>query len=131
MPRRTVVLVAHVDIVEPTVSKQDLEELAQSLRAELLLLDVDDATWRPSQFATPVGARGFDAGDVGALLVALESSLPLVAAVVKTIQAWLSRAHVPNRTVRVTIGDKSVELSNASGEQQDQLVHAFLQAVAR
>lgn len=126
----TMVICARVDIVEPEVSNLELEELAQSLRAELLLLDVGDAARVPAEWAAPAGARGPDAATLGALLVTLESSLPLVTAVVKTIRAWLIRSHAPTRTVRVTVADASIELSAASGEQQDRLVDALLEALA-
>ena len=121
---------ARVVIVEPDLPRQVLEELTQSLRADLLQLDVDDVTAVPSQKDAPAGARGIDATSVGALLVTLESSLPLVTAVVKTVRAWLVRSHASTRTVRVTVGDRSIELSGASGEQQDRMVDAFIQTLA-
>jgi hypothetical protein len=120
---------ARIDIVEPAVSRQDLEELTQGLREELLHLDVDDATGMARQDAAPAGARGLDASEVGALLVTMESSVTLLAAVVNTIQAWLARAQAPTRIVRVTIADQSIELGGATGEQQNRLVEAFLQTL--
>ena len=63
---------------------------------------------------------------VGALIVTMEQSGALVAKVVSTIREWLKRDPEPTRAVKITLGDRTLELTAASSDQQDRLVAEFI-----
>jgi hypothetical protein len=106
-----------------------LQELAQSLRSELLELDVTDVT--PLRGGEPPpGARAIDAAAAGALLVVVKGSLDLLDRLVSAVRSWLGRRPAPC-SVEVAIGDRVLRVSNASPEQQERLIAEFLHTVAR
>ncbi len=59
---------------------------------------------------------------LGALLV--ESGRGAVGAVVQTIHGWVARRS--SRTVKITLDGDSIELTNASEEEQRRLIESFL-----
>ena len=61
-----------IEILDPTADDQELDELTESLRQDLLELDVDSVS-RPTLGPGPEGSKGLDLAAVGALLVALKS----------------------------------------------------------
>lgn len=106
--------------VGPDAEAAELDEAARQLRRELLDLDVDDVT-RPVETA-PAGARGVDVAALGSLLVtAGQSAIGAIAAV---LGSWLSRQS--QRSVKLQIGEDTIELTDASVEQQQLLLDAFL-----
>jgi hypothetical protein len=120
-----------VRVDEDGAGAERLAELAGALRAELLALDIDDV--RPVRGGPPpAGARGFDMVAAGALLASLNGSAAVVGNLVATVRSWLSRgpAAVP-RTVELTVGANTLRVTGASDEQQDRLVDAFVDAIAR
>jgi hypothetical protein len=113
-----------LDVVEAGSDDERLEELALSLRDELLALDVESvepATGGPA----PDGTRGGLAAVAGGLVVALPQTLEIVTGVVALVQDWLRRAG-PRRKVRVQIGGDVLELTNASSELQARLVDDWI-----
>ena len=104
-----------------------LDDLTLSLRDELLNLDVEGVE-RLKAGEAPDGARAVDLAAVGALIVTLGQSGALVAKVVNTIREWLKRDPEPMRTVKVTLGDRTIELSAASSDQQERLIAEFIRA---
>ena len=104
-----------------------LEELTTRLRSELLNLDVNDVE-RVSAGDAPEGSRAIELAAVGALIVTMEQSGVLVAKVVSTIREWLKRDPEPTRAVKITLGDRTIELTAASSGQQDRLVEEFIRA---
>jgi hypothetical protein len=107
--------------------REELDELTLQLRERLLELDVDDVR-RVSDGPAPEGTRAFDAVTADALLVAFTHSLQASTAIVTLVRTWLDRAP-RDRTVELTIGDRTLRLGNASSDQQDRLVEEFLAAV--
>jgi hypothetical protein len=99
----------------------DLDEAARMLRSELLELDVQDVR-RPSGGGSPSGARGLDVAIVGSLIVT--AARETLAAVVRTAERWVH--HRPTRTIKLTIGSDTIELSGASDEDHHRLVELFL-----
>jgi len=77
----------------------------------------------------PAGARGVDAETAGALVVTLRASVDLVASVVATVTAWLSRSPASGRSVELAVGDAAIRLTGASDKQQDQLIAEFIRSV--
>jgi Flp pilus assembly CpaE family ATPase len=118
-----------IQLAEAGADPERLDDLTIQLREELLALDVDDVE-RVQGGEAPAGSRSIELAAVGALLVTLKESTDVVASVVNTIREWLRRDPEPARTVRVTIGDRTIELSAASSQQQDRLVAEFVRARA-
>jgi hypothetical protein len=116
-----------IELSEAGADPARLDELTTLLRDELLDLDVDDVE-RVSRGEAPVGSRAIELAAIGALLVTMQESGELVARIVGTIREWLKRDPQPTRTVRVTLGDRTIELTAASNEQQDRLVKEFVRA---
>ncbi|MDQ3103932.1 MAG: hypothetical protein M3Q87_01685 [Actinomycetota bacterium] len=118
-----------VTIDEDGADALRLEALSLGLRGELLTLDVDDVRHVPGG-EVPRGARAIDVAAVGALMVTLTGSVDLVGRIVGSVRSWLARGS-PERTVELSVGDKTLKLSAASPEQQERLVEEFLRSVGR
>ena len=115
-----------VELVDSDADAELLDRMTRDLRAELLDLDVDDVT---SVLApAPPGSKGMDVAAAAALLVHTQDSLAALRVVVTAVRAWLSRGKQPELSVRVTIGDRTLELSSATAEQQERLVEEFLRS---
>jgi hypothetical protein len=95
------------------------------LRAELLELDVRDVTALRVGDA-PDGARAVDVAAIGELLVSMSSAPEILRSVVSLVQQWLLRWQGGGRSVRMEICGDVLELSNATVEDQAQLVELFL-----
>lgn len=98
----------------------ELDEAARGLRSELLELDVQGVE-RMTDGTPPDGARGLDIAIGGLILTAAKE---MITAVVRTAEHWASRGS--NRSVKLTIGEDSLELSDVSDEDQRRLVEMFL-----
>jgi hypothetical protein len=106
-----------------------LAELADALRTELLALDLDDVKPAPGGDPPP-GSRAFDVAAAGALLASLSGSAELISHVVVAARAWLGRGGEVDRTVELTVGDRTLRVTGVSDQQQNRLIDAFLRAVA-
>ncbi len=118
-----------IEIVDPTADDQELDKLSDSLRQELLELDVDSVS-RPAGGQAPDGSKGLDLAAVGALLVALKSSVEVATQVVSAVRSWMRRTKAPTQTLKLTMNGQTLELSAATQDQQQQLVDAFVSAAA-
>jgi hypothetical protein len=118
-----------VKVHEPGADTERLSTLATTLRIELLTLEVEYVN-QVRGAAAPRGAKGIDAVDAGVLLTSLTASAEIGRHLIATVQAWLRRGSsaVP-RSVELTIGDRTVTVTGAAREQQDELVAAFLSSV--
>jgi hypothetical protein len=116
-----------IELSEEGSDPARLEELTSRLREELLGLDVEDVA-RVSAGKAPDGSRAIELAAIGALLVTMQQSGVLVAKVVNTIREWLKRDPEPTRAVKITLGNRTIELTAASSEQQDKLVAEFVRA---
>jgi hypothetical protein len=108
-------------VIEGDAPAEESDELTVNLRGELLELDVDAVERRPGE-EPPPGARGAESAALGGLVVTLGPSV--LGGVVQTIRGWISRDR--GRSARLQLGDDVLELSDASPEQQEKLVAAFL-----
>ena len=115
-----------VELSEAGSDPDRIDDLTMRLRRELLELDVDKVV-RVSAGEAPEGSRAIDIAAVGALLVTVQQSRAIVASVVNTIREWLKRDPQPNRTVKVTIEGRTIDITNATEAQIDQLVAAVVQ----
>ena len=66
----------------------------------------------------------------GAFLVALKNSVEVATQVVSATRAWLRRTKGSTQTLKLTMNGQTLELSAATVDQQQQLVDAFVVAVA-
>jgi hypothetical protein len=99
----------------------ELYDATRGLRDELLQLDVDDV--QPlHEGAPPQGARAIDVALLGSL--AVSAGQEVIGAVVRAVAHWIGRR--VDRTVKLTIGEDSIELSDASSDDQHKLIEAFL-----
>ncbi|QOV34958.1 hypothetical protein IM697_33475 [Streptomyces ferrugineus] len=107
----------------PDSDPAELDELTFQLRGELLELDVDRVD--PVRIDdTPVGSKPGDAVALGVLAVTL--SPIALRGVVRLLETWMTNR--PVRKVRVVFGDDSIDLEDASAEDQRRLVDAFIVA---
>jgi hypothetical protein len=107
--------------VEPDADAAELDQAASRLRQELLGLDVD-AVERLRGEAPPPGTRAAEATLLGVLVVDLGREA--LAAVMRTIHSWIARRL--DRSVKVTLGEDSIELTNVSDEDQRRLIDSFV-----
>ena len=100
---------------------EELERLAIQLRRQLEGLEVEAVERIPGE-AAPEGSKALDWAIIGGLLVKFGPGA--LAAVVHTVQAWVARD--TRRSVTIRDGDRELVLEDATAEQQQQLVDAFL-----
>jgi hypothetical protein len=100
----------------------EVEQQTLQLRDELLELDVDDVR-QPQGESAPEGTRGAEMALLGTLVVT--AGTEAVGAIVRTVASWLSRAR--GRSVRVELGEDSIELTDVSRADQRRLLEAFLE----
>ena len=107
---------------DPETDEQEMEEFWRRLRQELAELDVD-AVDQVRGGEAPAGAKG-DSVTLGMLLVTLAASGGVLTTLISTVQSWLTRQKRHAVTLEIE-GDKLV-ITNASSEQQQRLIDAFL-----
>jgi hypothetical protein len=107
--------------IEPDAEAAEIQEAASQLRDELLELDVE-AVRVPAGEPAPPGSRGIDAGALGTLLVA--AGHVAIGPIVQAVQSWVTRR--ATRSVKLTIENDSLELTNVSPEDQRRLIESFL-----
>lgn len=101
------------------------ERLAQSLYAELRTVEGIDVRFAPETRPGEAGAKGAGALGDASLWVFLTASTSGGAGVlVAAIQAWTQRER--HRVVRLTLGDRSIEIPWATTQNQQRLVEEFL-----
>ena len=118
-----------VTVTEDDADAQRLEEITLALRSELLSLEVEDVR-HVRQGEAPPGTRGLDVATAGALLVAINQSVPVVGGVVAAVRRWLAGGS-HSRTVELTVGENTIRLDASTQEQQQALVDDFLRATSR
>ena len=117
-----------IELFEPGADAEVVDGLASDLRLELLELDVDSVS--PVALGpAPEGSKGIELVAIGALLVRVKDALPVVNAVVTTVRQWLARASSSGRSLKITVEGRTLELSAATAEQQQQLVAEFVRSL--
>ncbi|MET7378840.1 hypothetical protein ABZT08_08400 [Streptomyces sp. NPDC005526] len=110
---------------EEGAEAERVETLTGYLRAELLQTDVDDVTRLPGGEAPP-GARAVDVTQIGALLVSLGGSVTALNQVVAVVRDWWGRCRGSRPSLRLTMDDDVLEISEATPEQVTEAVDLFL-----
>jgi hypothetical protein len=105
----------------PDSDAEELARLTGQLRSQLLELDVERVDLVRGGQAPP-GSKVADPITIGAIIITLAPTV--IQAVIGLVQNW-HKDH-PVSSVKVTLGDDSLELSNASPEQLEQLAQAFI-----
>jgi hypothetical protein len=105
----------------PDSDREELARLTGQLRSQLLELDVERVDLVRGGQAPP-GSKVADPITIGAIIITLGPTV--IQAVIGLVQNW-HKDH-PVSSVKVTLGDDSLELSNASPEQLEQLTRAFI-----
>jgi hypothetical protein len=104
----------------------DAEELAQlvdRLRAELLDLDVDDVQ-QPAHAEAPAEAKGAGLLAAGELVVQLVASAQALMSIISGVRSWLGRNSA--RSVKLTMGGDALEVSGVSSAEQDRLIDLWV-----
>jgi hypothetical protein len=117
-----------IELFEPDADPETVDELTRSLRHELLDLDVDSVT-QPVVGPAPEGTKGLELVAIGALLVQVKNSIPVVTAVVSAVRSWLQRGSSPGRSLKVTVDGRTLELTAATAAQQQQIVEEFVRSL--
>jgi hypothetical protein len=105
------------------VSEEHQEISLQQLQRELLELDVE-AVDQVQKKQFPVGSKGI-AVDLSVLLLKMAASGGVLTALIKVIQAWLSRDHRAT-TITLEIGGDKLSIKNADSKEQRKLIASWL-----
>lgn len=107
----------------PDHNAEELLELTQGLRGELLELDVDAVAPGTSGDA-PAGAKGAELLAFGGLAIQFALKSPVLRSVVDTTVAWLGRQQA--RSVKLTLDGDTLEVTGVSSDEQSQLVEQWV-----
>lgn len=102
---------------------EELFELTQRLRGELLGLDVDAVGLRAPGEA-PDGAKGAELLAFGGLAIQFALKSPVLRSVVDTTVAWLGRQQA--RSVKLTLDGDTLEVTGVSSDEQSRLVEQWV-----
>ncbi len=107
----------------PDFDAEELLELAQGLRDELLELDVD-AVGLEGRGEAPDGAKGAELLAFGGLAIQIALKSPILRSVVDTTVAWLGRQQA--RSVKLTLDGDMLEVTGVSSDEQSRLVEQWV-----
>ncbi len=118
-----------VEVFEPDADAEAIDELTRNLRLELLEHDMDAVSPVVSG-AGPVGSKGPELAEIGALLVQLAGSVDAINTLVTVLRSWVGRGPSSRRGLKISVDGHTLELTAATDAQQQQLVDQFLRAVS-
>ena len=104
---------------------EELDAATADLLRELRELDVDSAE-RVAGGPAPEGTRALEVALLGSLVVKLGQAA--VGPVARVLHDWLARRS--GRTIKLTLGEDSIELSGGSAAFQREMIETFLRARA-
>jgi hypothetical protein len=107
----------------PDHDAEELLDLTQRLRDELLQLDVDDVALAREGEA-PAGAKGIELLAIGGLVVRFARNAPILRAVIDTTVAWLGRQQA--RSVTLSLDGDTLEVSGISSDEQQRLIDLWV-----
>lgn len=122
MDRATGELVAVFD-AGPEQEAEELLELTQGLRDELLELDVD-AVKPATHGEVPDGAKGAEVLAFGGLAIQFALKASVLRTVVEATVAWLGRQQA--KSVKLTLDGDTLELTGVSSDEQRRLVEQWV-----
>jgi hypothetical protein len=104
---------------------EELDAATADLLRELRDLEIDSAE-RVSGGPAPDGSRALDVALLGSIALRLGRSA--VGPLARVLQDWLARRS--GRTIKLTLGEDSIELSGGSAAFQREMIETFLRARA-
>ena len=107
----------------PDSDPEELAQLADRLRAELLDLDVDAVRQR-ARGEAPQDAKGAGLLAAGELVVGLMASPQVLASLIDVVRSWLGRNR--GRSVSLTLDGDALEVSGVSSAEQDRLIDLWV-----
>jgi hypothetical protein len=107
----------------PDTDTEELAELTQQLRGELLELNVEAVDLARAGEA-PERAKAGDPIAWGELLVTLAASGGALVTLIGTLQSWLT--HHERRSVTLEIDGDKLEVTGISSEEQQRLINTWL-----
>jgi hypothetical protein len=107
----------------PDADAEELAQLVGRLRAELLDLDVESVQ-QPERGEAPEESKGTGWLAAGELMVRLVTSPEVLASIIAGVQSWLRRNSA--RSVKLTIGRDTLEVSGVSSAEQDRLIDLWV-----
>lgn len=108
----------------PDHDPEELLELTQRLRGELLELDVESVGLGADGEA-PAGAKGAELLAFGGLAIQLAAlKAPILRSVVDATVAWLGRQQA--RSVKLTLDGDTLEVTGVSSDEQGRLVEQWV-----
>jgi hypothetical protein len=107
----------------PDSDAEELSELTQGLRDELLELDVD-AVEPATEGEAPSGSKGPEFLAIGGLAIKFALQSSVLKSVVDTTVAWLGRQQA--RSVKLTLDGDTLELTGVSSDEQGRLVDQWI-----
>ena len=107
----------------PDHDAEELSELTQRLRSELLELDVDVAKLE-GDGELPEGAKGVELLAFGGLAIRFALNSTVLRSIVDTTAAWLGRQSA--RSVKLTLDGDTLEVTGVSSDQQSQLIEQWV-----
>ncbi|WP_171107089.1 MULTISPECIES: hypothetical protein [Streptomyces] len=110
---------------EEGAEAEHIAKLTGYLREELLQLDVDDVTAVPGP-PVPPGARAGETALIGALQVNLGTAGTVLSEVLNVVRDWWGRCHGRRPSLRLTLGDDVLEISEATDQQVAEAFDQFL-----
>lgn len=112
-----------IEVSVDGADSDEIMELTSQLRDSLLELDVE-AVYAPSKGAAPEGSKGVESLQLGSLIVQFLLQEGVLESVIRVLKSWLG--HRSDRSVKVTLGDDSLELTGATSAQVSQLVEVWV-----
>ena len=107
----------------PDTDAEELAQLADRLRAELLDLDVD-AVQQPVRGEAPEDSKGAALVAAGELVVRLVASPEVLVLIIGGVRSWLRRSRV--RSVKLTLDGDALEVTGVSSAEQERLVDLWV-----
>jgi hypothetical protein len=107
----------------PDSDAEELAELTQRLRGQLLELDVD-AVEPATEGEAPAGAKGIELLAIGGLVVQFAMKSEILRSVVDATSAWLGRQQ--GRSVKLTLDGDTLEVTGVSSDEQRRLVDLWV-----
>jgi hypothetical protein len=107
----------------PDTDAEELAQLADRLRAELLDLDVE-AVRQPARGEAPEDAKGAGLLAAGKLVVGLVASPEVLASIIAGIRSWLGRNR--GRSAKLTLDGDALEVSGVSSAEQERLIDLWV-----
>lgn len=110
--------------VEVTADTEELAQLTNRLRDELLGLDVD-AVYSASGGEAPDSSKGVGLLATGGLVVRFVLREDHLRSIIDGVRSWLGRRHHA-RSIKLTLDGDPLELTGVSSAEQDRLVELWV-----